>query len=162
MRIFLRLGALLGVTAMLAACSLAPKYERPDQQLPASWKNVQLGNEPLHTDWWKRFNDPVLNQLVAEALKKNQDLAESMAKIESAAAQAGVTSAAIWPSVNGEGQATAQGASEKGANTVPFNRSGLSRWTTNYQGELGARLLGQDQERLYRPYRYPHADCAEP
>lgn len=138
MRIFLRLGALLGVTAMLAACSLAPKYERPDQQLPASWKNVQLGNEPLHTDWWKRFNDPVLNQLVAEALKKNQDLAESMAKIESAAAQAGVTSAAIWPSVNGEGQATAQGASEKGANTVPFNRSGLSRWTTNYQGELAA------------------------
>ena len=87
MRIFLRLGALLGVTAMLAACSLAPKYERPDQQLPASWKNVQLGNEPLHTDWWKRFNDPVLNQLVAEALKKNQDLAESMAKIESAAAR---------------------------------------------------------------------------
>lgn len=58
--------------------------------MPKQWRSVDMGNAPLHTDWWNRFNDPVLSEMVEEALKNNQDLAESMAKIESAAAQVGV------------------------------------------------------------------------
>lgn len=129
---------LLSFALLSLGCSLAPKYERPEQQLPASWRGVTLGTSPLHTNWWIRFNDPVLTSLVQEALKNNQDLAEAMGKIESAAAQAGVSSAAIWPSVSGTAESSAKGVSEKGANTIPFKRSGLSRWSTNYQGELAA------------------------
>ncbi len=123
---------------LLSACSLAPRYERPDQDIPEQWRTVDLGSAPLNTDWWVRFNDPVLTALVEEALKNNQDLAESLAKIDSAAAQVGVATSALFPYVSADGAATAQGASEKTANTVPFNQSRLSRSTTNYQGSLNA------------------------
>ena len=128
----------LTLTVLLSACSLAPKYERPDQEMPKQWRSVDMGSAPLNTDWWTRFNDPVLTELVEEALKNNQDLAQSMANVESAAAQVGVGTAALLPVVNGTGSANAQGASEKSANTVPFNQSKLSRSTTAYQGALSA------------------------
>ena len=128
----------LMLAMLLSACSLAPHYDRPEQEMPKQWRAVDMGSVPLHTDWWNRFNDPVLSELVEEALKNNQDLAESMAKIESAAAQVGVGTAALMPVINGTGSAAAQGASEKAANTVPFDQSKLSRSTTAYQGALSA------------------------
>ena len=67
---------------LLGACSLAPKYERPEMDMPAQWRKVDLGTVPLHTDWWKRFNDPVLTALIEQALEKNQDLAKSLADID--------------------------------------------------------------------------------
>ena len=102
----------LTLTVLLSACSFAPHYDRPEQEMPKQWRSVDMGSAPLHTDWWNRFNDPVLTEMVDEALKNNQDLAESMAKIESAAAQVGVGTAALAPAVSGSGSAMAQGASE--------------------------------------------------
>lgn len=128
----------LTLTALLSACSLAPNYNRPDQEMPAQWRSVDMGSAPLDTDWWNRFNDPVLTELVEAALQNNQDLAESMAKIESAAAQVGVGTAALLPVVNGTGDAGAQGSSAKAANTVPFDQSKLSRRFTAYDGALSA------------------------
>lgn len=130
------LGAFLCLA--LAACSLAPKYERPGMDMPAAWRTIDMGAAPLHTDWWVRFDDPVLTALVEEALRHNQDLAESMARIESAAAQAGVGTAALAPLVSGDGSAMAQGASEKTANTDPFDVTQRARSTTAYQGTLNA------------------------
>ncbi len=123
---------------LLSACSFAPRYERPEQDLPREWRKVDLGASPLNADWWTRFNDPVLSKMVEEALTRNQDLAQSLANVESAAARLGVATSALFPHVSGAGAATAQGASEKTPNTMPFSKSGLSRSTTQYQGSLSA------------------------
>ena len=128
----------LTLAVLLSACSFAPHYDRPEQEMPKQWRSVDMGTAPLHTDWWNRFNDPVLSEMVEEALKNNQDLAQSMAKIESAAAQVGVGTAALAPTISGGGSAMAQGVSEKTANTVPFDQSKLSRSSTGYQGALNA------------------------
>ncbi len=119
-----RLLCLLCVGILLGACSFAPKYERPDQDLPDEWRKVDLGSTPLDTDWWTRFN--------------NQDIAQSLARVDSAAAQVGTATSALFPNLSGSGAGRAQGASEKTPNTVPFDQSGLSRSTTQYQGELNA------------------------
>lgn len=129
---------LLTLAAFLPACSFAPHYDRPEQEMPSQWRTVDMGSTPVNTDWWSRFNDPVLTELVEEALKNNQNLAESMARIESAAAQTGVGTAALLPLVNASGGAGAQGVSEKSANTPPFSASKLSRRYTTYQGALSA------------------------
>ena len=140
--IFKLMKILLTLTCLIfiSACSsfLAPKYERPEQDIPEEWRKVDLGTKPLNTDWWIRFNDPVLITLIDEALKYNQDLSESLARIDSAAAQVGVATAQLFPNTNASGSALAQGASEKIANTIPFDQTGLSRSTTNYQGVLNA------------------------
>lgn len=127
------------LTAVLSACSFAPKYERPGIDVPKEWRQVHMGPAPLDTDWWNRFQDPVLTAMVEEALKNNQDLAESMARIESAAAQAGVGTAALAPLINGSASARSESSSERAPNvTAPYDVSGLARAPSIYQGALSA------------------------
>lgn len=129
---------MLACLALLSGCSLAPHYDRPDQELPAQWRSVDLGATPLHTDWWNRFNDPVLSALVEEALKNNQDLAQSLANIDSAAAQVGVATAGLLPQVSGSGGAKSASLSERSVNTGSYEAKGLTRSYTDYQGSLNA------------------------
>lgn len=129
---------LLLMLGILSACSFAPAYQRPDQDLPSEWRKIDLGTSPLNVDWWTRFKDPVLTAMINDALAHNQDLAQSLARIDSAAAQVGVATAALFPRLDGAGSATANSSSEKAPNTVPFDQSGLSRSTTSYQGTLNA------------------------
>lgn len=132
-------GAILALSVCaLSACSFAPRYERPEMDMPSQWRKVEAGAAPLNTDWWTRFNDPVLTAMVDEALKNNQDLAESLAKIDSAASQVGVATADLLPSVSGSASSMAAGASEKTPNTIPFNKSGLDRTNTTNQAALNA------------------------
>lgn len=131
-------GLVLLCFVALSGCSFAPNYQRPEQDLPSEWRKVDLGNAPLNVDWWTRFNDPVLTAMITDALANNQDLAKSLANIDSAAAQVGVATSALFPHLSGSSAATAQGASEKTPNTIPFETSGLSRSTTQYQATLNA------------------------
>ena len=133
-------GAIVALLAVLtlSACSFAPRYERPEMDMPSQWQKVDAGAAPLNTDWWTRFNDPVLTSMVDEALKNNQDLAESLAKIDSAASQVGIATADLLPAVSGSAGSVAAGASEKTPNTTPFNKSGLSRTTATNQAALNA------------------------
>ncbi|MDR3362343.1 MAG: TolC family protein [Desulfovibrio sp.] len=127
----------LTLSLLIAACSLAPRYERPGQDMPPEWRGVDLGSTPLNMDWWTRFNDPVLTALVEEALKNNQDLAESLAKIDSAAAQAGIATSLLLPSVTGTASASSDQASEKAPNAASYSTTpGISRSTTSYRGAL--------------------------
>lgn len=128
----------LCIALALGACSFAPQYERPGQDLPGEWRKVDLGAAPLHTDWWTRFEDPVLTAMIGHALANNQDIAQSLAKVDSAAAQLGVATAALFPTLSAAGSAVSSSSSEKAPNVVPFSKSGLSRSTTTYQGQLGA------------------------
>ena len=137
MTVFPRLRALtacLAALLVLGGCSLAPKYERETFDMPSQWRKVNLTTQPLYTDWWKRFNDPVLTALVEEALKNNLDLAEGMARIESAAAQAGVATSALFPLVTGDAGAGAQSNSERSPNYSKL----ADRSYTTYQGSLSA------------------------
>ncbi|MBR4741478.1 MAG: TolC family protein [Desulfovibrio sp.] len=122
---------------LLVGCSFAPKYERPNFDFPKAWRSVDMGNAPLNQDWWTRFNDPILNALVAQALQKNQDLAQSMANIRSAAAQAGMSSAIFLPQLSATAQGTGQLASNRTANTN-YDTPTLSQEYTNYQGLFNA------------------------
>ncbi|MBQ3059756.1 MAG: TolC family protein [Desulfovibrio sp.] len=132
-----RLGTLtllLVCILLLPACSLAPRYERPDQDIPDAWRKVDLGSAPLNTDWWARFDDPVLTALIEEALVNNQDLAASLARVDSAAAQVGTATSAFLPNVQGTASASTDSASAKSANWNPK----AIRSPDTYQGGLHA------------------------
>ena len=72
----------------LAGCSFAPDYSRPVMDLPATWTGP-VTEQGLEVQWWKRFEDPILNKLVNEALAYNQTLAAAMARVEQARAYLG-------------------------------------------------------------------------
>ena len=90
-----------GVVSALAACSLGPKYQRPDVPPPAQW----TGSEPAgatwpSADWWRAFNSPELDELIADARGANDDLAAALARVDEADAQAQVAGAALLPSLS--------------------------------------------------------------
>ena len=119
----------------LPACSLAPKYERPDMPLPAEWNLPEQAQNPLAEQWWTRFNDPALNALVEEALQKNQDLEQALASVNSARAQLGIATSFLLPSVGAYGGWEMNSLSLKGPSPVPPS---LDRTQPAYSGGLSA------------------------
>jgi NodT family efflux transporter outer membrane factor (OMF) lipoprotein len=91
LRIFLararRYGMLL-LALNLSACSsdwlphidLAPSYEPPQYVVPASWHGetpfveATPSDSELRPDWWKLYDDALLNSLIEQAMAANPDL----------------------------------------------------------------------------------------
>lgn len=83
-----RVTGLLMVVLNLAACrggwfpavNLAPTYEPPQYVVPESWHGsspfveAKPADTALRPDWWKLFNDPVLDTLIEQAIAANPDL----------------------------------------------------------------------------------------
>jgi len=128
-------GIVLLAALSLCACSLAPKYERPDLPLPAEWNVPEQAESSLARQWWMRFDDPVLDALVEEALQHNQDLEQALAAVDSARAQLGVATSFLFPSVTASGSWNRNTASLKGPNPLPPT---LDRTQPVYTGNLSA------------------------
>ena len=70
----------------LAGCNTAPTYTRPEIDVPASfketagWKLADPNAAAVPDEWWRLFNDPVLNDLQAQVVVGNQNLAASLAQ----------------------------------------------------------------------------------
>ncbi len=81
----------LAVVICLSGCMVGPDYTRPDTVvndvdrfawLPADWDDA---NQPdTLGPWWKQFNDPVLNDLVDQALMANTDILVALATVDQA------------------------------------------------------------------------------
>jgi outer membrane protein, multidrug efflux system len=98
------------LTGLLAGCSLAPKFERPEVETPAqfkeltpaergNWKVAQPAESQARGDWWKAFGDPVLDMLETEAIAANQSLKAASARVSQARALVGVAKADRIPQV---------------------------------------------------------------
>ena len=93
------------LAAGLAGCSLAPHYERPALDVPAHWqaeapwRAAQPADDAPKGPWWQRFNDPQLNQWMAQALRENQSLKVAVSNLEQAQALTRVARASLLPQV---------------------------------------------------------------
>lgn len=80
-------GGLVLLMLTASACSdwlphvdLAPSYEPPQYVVPASWHGAspfveaKPSDSELRPDWWKLYDDPVLNRLEDQAMAANPDL----------------------------------------------------------------------------------------
>lgn len=76
---------LVGSVGLAGCTTLAPSYVAPDIDLPPSTAAAPMS---IDRQWWRAYDDPVLNRLVDEALANNLDLAKAVANIEEARASA--------------------------------------------------------------------------
>jgi len=77
----------------------------PATEPPVEWLN-QLSDDAspaLHssrlTDWWQQLNDPLLTELISEAVKNNWELEIARQRVREARARRGVSAADRWPSL---------------------------------------------------------------
>ncbi len=121
---------------LVSGCSLAPDYQRPQMDLPEVWTQAGAGRaEALAVQWWKRFNDPVLDALIEEALANNRDMAAALARVDYARARLGLARADQLPSVNG--QMALQPTyvdGEKSLSTAPYSAAFSASWELDFWG----------------------------
>ncbi len=103
------LGALLLVAPLLAACAVGPDYHKPDMAVPGYWGSQKPATKPKPpelAEWWRRLNDPLLNELIADAVAGNTDVATAKAGVREARASYRQSVGTLFPSVTGSASAT--------------------------------------------------------
>lgn len=114
--------------AVLSACALVPSYERPELELPSeSQAGTQLAKAQYKqmAHWWRRFDDPRLNELISSAMANNLSIALQAAKIQEARARLGLAQAQFYPTLGGQIKASRTKASvsaSPGRRAVKGNR----------------------------------------
>ncbi len=100
----IRLPAAAVFALMLSACTVGPDYVKPAVPYPGAYKHISGNTEllpaPLPLEWWKRFDDPTLNRLIAAAMSGNFDLMASVQRIEQARAVVRSTRAGLFPFIS--------------------------------------------------------------
>lgn len=118
----------LAVAASLSGCIVSRvDPQKPELPLPDSLPAVERETVQLPDPWWTLFGDPVLNQLIDEALDHNTDVAVAAARVEQARALLRITNADRLPWLDVEGNATR---SKTSADFLPA--PGMERTTTTY------------------------------
>jgi multidrug efflux system outer membrane protein len=100
--------------ASLTACSLAPKYVRPETPVPQSWPvgdaYLRSSEAALPTVRYQDiFRDPRLQALITQALANNRDLRVAAANIAAARGQFRIQRAELFPEVDANAGATFRG-----------------------------------------------------
>lgn len=122
--------AALAVLGLSACAAMTP----PDVTIPANWQAavaVEGAGSATQLDmaWWRRFQSPELDRLIAEAVANNHDLKGAVYRVLQAEASAVVAGAALYPSLSGSVGANRSGRQVAG---------GPSTSSTGYQGTLQA------------------------
>ena len=157
-RLGMRAIVLVGA-ALLSACTiLGPDFKRP--QVPswlAAWRGgslESLGAEPRGPrsgptqEWWRNFNDPVLDQLIAEAQRVNPNVRTAGIRIMEARAQLGIAGSALYPQVQqATGEVLGAGEQRAGArdvSAVSFSAGLQIGWELDFWGKFRRSIEAAD------------------
>ncbi len=119
---------------VLAGCSLAPQYVRPEAPVAANFPAAAMesgARSASETGWREFFPDRRLQMLINAALRNNRDLRSAALRIEEARAQYKIQSADLLPNLN---------ASFSGSRTrtpASLSLSGKETVSGSYQVGLG-------------------------
>lgn len=100
---------LLILMILLAGCTMAPKYERPDAPVPKQWPKGQAYQEEkpapqaFELAWRDFIQDERLREVIAAAIANNRDLRVAGLNVEKAKAMFGISRATLLPTVNATG-----------------------------------------------------------
>jgi multidrug efflux system outer membrane protein len=90
----------------LTGCAVGPKYQRPDvpepprfKETPSSTPDASQTPAIAYADWWRVFNDPVLDDLEGQAVTANLDIRAAVARVDQAGAAARYAGSFLFPTV---------------------------------------------------------------
>lgn len=94
----------LALAVSLTGCfTVGPDYEKPSIQAPQQWRfAIEEAQDTANLPWWEQLHDPVLNQLVEQAIHHNLDLKVAIANVEQFMGVYGATRASLLPQIFGE------------------------------------------------------------
>ena len=147
----------LAAALLFGGCTtVGPDFKRPEVPWLADWTGGSLeslaaeqrGMPKAQTEeWWRNFNDPVLDRLVAEAQRVNPNVRTAGMRIMEARAQLGIAGSTLYPQLQ---QATGDlrpGGRAEGRRTG-HQRDGLQR---RVAASAGKSISGANSGAASRP-----------
>ena len=117
------------LSLVTAGCMVGPDYRRPALDIPKSFQHeLTDAKDAANTEWWKKFQDPVLDGLIAEAVANNKNVRIAAANIEQAAGLLTQTRAPLFPQVSYGADAGQQRVSDN--NAAPLAKGISNPFTT--------------------------------
>ncbi|MGF6568609.1 NodT family efflux transporter outer membrane factor (OMF) lipoprotein [Paraburkholderia sp. GAS333] len=161
--------AVLTILLTIAGCAstggVAPQDHSVEPSSLDAGKAIRAANQDAQwpaTDWWRAYNDPQLDQWIADAQAGSPTLAAAQARVREAMSIAGVARSALSPQVNGSLSIQRQ----KWADNLyygPGELAGEQSW--NNTGTLGLSynldLWGKDKNAAERALDAAHASAAD-
>lgn len=108
---------------LTAGCAVGPDYRPPEVAVPKRWSAQEVGRSfstKDYANWWRTFNDPMLDRLIDEAIGSNLDLQLTEARIREARTLRTEALAAALPGVDARTNASRR------RNASTFGQSGTS------------------------------------
>ena len=88
------------IVFVIAACAVGPDYERPQLPVTPAFRGAPEESSSIaDSAWFDVFLDPVLRQLIEEALANNRDLQVAVSRVEQARYTAATARAPLFPQV---------------------------------------------------------------
>ncbi|MEM9348275.1 MAG: efflux transporter outer membrane subunit [Planctomycetota bacterium] len=134
---------------------VGPDYSRPESAVNPDWLEAEeesfKSDQSMLTEWWKVFEDPVLNSLIADAYAQNLDLEAAGLRVIQARAARGIAVGDFFPqeqSINGDVGRSALSRNENGSTTDRFfSSAGLSfdvAWELDFWGRFRRGIETED------------------
>lgn len=102
------LSGLLAGVGLIAGCTVGPDYARPSVDLGANfeqlqdnpgWIPAQPGTAGFNQDWWRVFNDDVLNGLMTTLNAQNLSIEQAQAQYDRALTSVRNANASLYPTL---------------------------------------------------------------
>ena len=91
----------------LCACAVGPDYQRPELPVTPTFRDTPAEESSIaDSAWFDVFSDPVLRQLVDEAIANNRDLQVAVTRVEKARYSAAIARSPLFPQVGYGGVAS--------------------------------------------------------
>jgi NodT family efflux transporter outer membrane factor (OMF) lipoprotein len=96
----------------LSGCTVGPNYKPPENTVSQEWKGpppsseISYSREKPVTDWWKVFQDSLLDKYIEMAATHNYDILAAEANILQARALKQVAASSLFPQVSADLNAT--------------------------------------------------------
>jgi multidrug efflux system outer membrane protein len=136
----------------LTGCAVGPDYQRPDTLLPQQFgetggpqNDATAKDRIVRNDWWTLFNDSALNALIEQAMLRNTDVLQAVARIEEAEAYVREAGAAQFPEIDGNLGSSRTQTSTATATPAPAGSPRLrnlhgANLSTNFELDVWGRL----------------------
>ncbi len=138
----LALASLAALTTLMAGCSMAPTYERPEAPVPSTFPNTPASTADAtpaaEIDWRQYFTDPRLAGLIETALANNHDLRIAIQNIEQARARFRIERSAQFPNLGLNASMTRGRPSQFGPGVYESDtvNLGIAGWELDFFGRL--------------------------
>ncbi|WP_290677961.1 efflux transporter outer membrane subunit [Aquabacterium sp.] len=139
-------GSVALAAALLSACAAPGHYARPDVKVPEAWQQGDAARQAALAPWWQGLQDPVLAQLIQDALARNNNLAQAAIKVRRAQLVAGQAASDQLPSLSVKGSSTASRQLDGGPTTRLSTVTAGASWEVDLWGRLASLRSAADWE----------------